>query len=901
MKRAVAIILICIFILQGIPVFADAAYEDKKVDSSIIMTEGDTFSFDINVNAAEKYNYEITYRTIKGRQISPKADITIKGDKVSYLQHIEFTRIWRDIRNSNRFQRDRFGNEIFPETEELSEWQTVAFGISIDSGSKAVELPAGKYSVEVKIICESVEISKIELCTPSFIDYEDYKLNNIKNNKSKCDSIRIQAELIHKKSHSSIMPTYDRSSPSIEPNFSDKISLNIIGGSCYSKEGQWIEWQFDVNKNGVYMLDFRYQQDALREIGVGRRIKIDGKVPFKEFDNILFPYSQNYRIQRLCDENKVPYAVYFEKGKHTLRLEVNAAHLETDIIALREFIKKCDSMYRKIISITGTSPDVYRDYYLDKELPELMPFLKEAKKDLESISSSIEKSSNNKEGSETSLLYDMIRVIDSFLKEPFKIPSRLSNLKNSIDSIADMVATLSNQALILDYITLTPYGEKIESGKCGIFEYLWFRIKSFSHSFIMDYTVSSDGTISKNINVWLGLSDILTGGTASGRDQMQIIKRLSDDSFSEKYGIGVNLSLVSTGDTLVQAILADKGPDVAMFVSETTVANLALRGVLGNMKIMEGFEEQKLQFYESAFIPFTINGGIYAMPETQNFNMMFYRKDIFKELGIKPPETWEEFYNVQKILAQNKLEIGVPESQTIFEMLLLQRGGNIYVNDLTESGLKSQNSVQAFTQWTDLYIKHGLPLVFDFFNRFRTGEMPLGIMNYTMYNQLSVAAPEIEGLWEMVPIPGMVDENKNINRRQSSVNNGCIVIDKSNHTKDAYSFVKWWTDSKTQLQFGRQVEAILGKSARYNTANIKAFEDLNWNVSERHNLKKAWEDVSDIEMTVASYYVSRCISNAFRRVVYNFENTRDVIYSYSDDIDRELERKHEIFEKRRAG
>ena len=234
-------------------------------------------------------------------------------------------------------------------------------------------------------------------------------------------------------------------------------------------------------------------------------------------------------------------------------------------------------------------------------------------------------------------------------------------------------------------------------------------------------------------------------------------------------------------------------------------------------------------------------------------------------------------------------------------MLLLQRGGNIYVNDLTESGLKSQNSVQAFTQWTDLYIKHGLPLVFDFFNRFRTGEMPLGIMNYTMYNQLSVAAPEIEGMWEMVPIPGMVDENKNINRRQSSVNNGCIVIDKSNNTKDAYSFVKWWTDSKTQLQFGRQVEAILGKSARYNTANIKAFEDLNWNVSERHNLEKAWEDVSDIEMTVASYYVSRCISNAFRRVVYNFENTRDVIYSYSDDIDRELERKHEIFEKRRAG
>ena len=29
--------------------------------------------------------------------------------------------------------------------------------------------------------------------------------------------------------------------------------------------------------------------------------------------------------------------------------------------------------------------------------------------------------------------------------------------------------------------------------------------------------------------------------------------------------------------------------------------------------------------------------------ETQNFDMMFYREDIFNELGLTPPETWEEF------------------------------------------------------------------------------------------------------------------------------------------------------------------------------------------------------------------------------------------------------------------
>ena len=44
----------------------------------------------------------------------------------------------------------------------------------------------------------------------------------------------------------------------------------------------------------------------------------------------------------------------------------------------------------------------------------------------------------------------------------------------------------------------------------------------------------------------------------------------------------------------------------------------------------------------------------------------------------------------------------------------------------------------------------------DDFNRFRSGEMPLVITNYTFYSQLKTAAPDIRNLWDMALIPGTV-------------------------------------------------------------------------------------------------------------------------------------------------
>ena len=48
------------------------------------------------------------------------------------------------------------------------------------------------------------------------------------------------------------------------------------------------------------------------------------------------------------------------------------------------------------------------------------------------------------------------------------------------------------------------------------------------------------------------------------------------------------------------------------------------------------------RFAQDAMVPYTYNDGVYALPLTQTYLMMFYRTDIFEEMNLKVPQTWDE-------------------------------------------------------------------------------------------------------------------------------------------------------------------------------------------------------------------------------------------------------------------
>ena len=100
---------------------------------------------------------------------------------------------------------------------------------------------------------------------------------------------------------------------------------------------------------------------------------------------------------------------------------------------------------------------------------------------------------------------------------------------------------------------------------------------------------------------------------------------------------------------------------------------------------------------------------------------MFYRTDVFDELGIDVPETWDEFLSIIPVIQRNNMEVGVPSAWTTFLTFLFQRGGEIYAEDKGSTVLSSNESYEAFRLYTRLFSDYGLSLSYDFFNRFRFG------------------------------------------------------------------------------------------------------------------------------------------------------------------------------------
>src|SRR5699024_532229 len=123
---------------------------------------------------------------------------------------------------------------------------------------------------------------------------------------------------------------------------------------------------------------------------------------------------------------------------------------------------------------------------------------------------------------------------------------------------------------------------------------------------------------------------------------------------------------------------------------------------------------------------------------------------------------------------------------------------------------------------------YSIPVLYDFANRFRTGEMPIGIADYSTFNYLSVFAPELKGLWEMVPVPGTVKDDQSIDRAVSSSGVASIIMKDSDKQEEAWEFIKWWTSADIQAKFGTELESIIGVAARYATANLEAVELLGW-------------------------------------------------------------------------
>ena len=969
-----------IFVVEDDTVTIDG--ESRKA-ATVITTDEGKLIYDIEVPSSALYSITVEYypiveyipedgsEKVKGNSATIERILLIDG-KIPFneARYMNFTRVWTDIEDEyyNRvertFKKDINDNEMRPVKTESPEWrsQTLYDSQGFYRDPFKFYLKEGSHTIGFESASEPLKIARITLHPATdLISYDEYlELHKDAPKVSSDVKVYINAETPLKTSEQVIYAMNDRTSAVTEPQSTSATLLNTIGGNGGDKwkiSGQWIQWDFEVPETGMYYIIPRFKQTVNAGLFSSRSVKIDGEYPFEEAKLLQFKYQSDWQTRPLNDD-ETDFMFYLEKGRHTIELEAVLGKMADILQTIDASNNRLNEYYRKILMITGSDPDEYTDYGFAKLIPEVLRGMREESELLYDTSALLEETIGEK-GENTVILDRIAYLLDLMGKDQDKIAANLSNYKSYIGSLGTWLLSTKSQPLQLDYIIVqSSENKEVPRANAGFFQAIGHEIGSFIMSFFVDYnsmgaSTKFDANDANSIEVWI----------TTGRDQATIMRQMVDDSFTAEYGVSVNLKLIAAG-TLLPATLAGVGPDVSM---DLDPVGYGIRNAVIPLNYFEntdnymgdnvmGFSELKTLFNEEMFVPLTVldpdrrefigeeypiydddaaefkvvngverNGVVtYGIPSTLDFPMLFYRKDIFVELGLDVPQTWDDVTDVIRALSENQLEMGF--AQTLAQIRMYQSGVEWfkssydyeYYNDDTinqsdreflrtigiETNLDSNEALDAFQRMTEWYTLYGEPVTYDFANRFRTGEVPIAVQNYTLYNQLKVFAPEINGLWEFVQLPGVEREDGTINHASPITVTSVMMmrdavdditadqdVTESLRAQNSWKYLQWWMSTPTQERFGKEQVAIMGTAAKYNTANVEALKGQSWTAQEKKNLDQQYRSLKGTPMSPGNYIVARYTNFAFYNVVDDGEVASEAMLGYVDDINNELTRK----------
>ncbi len=947
------------------------------IDDKVPFKEASTLSFPKSWNFDNLISSETTDASADDRS-SVRYETTDEG----YFRYVvrvadgkKTTEIWKIAQDIN-------GNSMAPGMVQSSKWSTyyVQDGTGYYTGYFTFFFSEATHKITLEAQREPMIIRSISL-VPSDSEssaqigtYADYlKKHEGAAAPQNGEVTVIEAEFPDYVSDSSVYSTNDNTSAETYPVTSRAQLHNVIGENSYNTVGQWAAYKFSVNESGMYKLAMRYKQDALQGMYICRTVKLSGgeygladgtpAAPFAEAFNCQFDYSKKWQSDYIKDGDGTVFEFYFEKGvEYTLYLECSLGTLKTLIQRVENSLNAINDCYLRILQLTGSDPDEYRDYDFLNIMPDVLVTLLDQAVELETVKNEFEILCGTN-GSHITTLDTIARLLDKMgTDDGNNIAANMSNLKSYLGTLGTWINNSKRSAMMVDCISVCPANagsKELRRATANFFKSIWFEISSFFWSFFTKYDQMGLTSIpdenAELIEVWL----------ATGRDQSSIWRTMIDsaDGYTESTGVAVTLKLV-TGGTLLPSILSRKGPDVYIGLGASDVINYAIReavmGVSGNDGKLtdeenavfrqnyytylfpeneehltttenrgtenlsfrtETFSEvlgdtnrngrvdddgTDANFAQAALDTVTLLDVTYGIPQTMSFAMMFYRMDVLAELGAEVPQTWSQLLALLPVLQTNNMSIGLSYGSAI-DFMLYQRGGNMWkYTDTTKYdskyagakiGLSDDVALEAFQYTCRLYTDYSFPVSYDAANRFRTGEMPIIIGDYAgIYNQLVVYATEIEGLWEFCSLPGSFREDGTFNYDSLAGVSATVMLHGCRDVRAAWQFIQWQTSDSIQANYGNKMVALIGPSAKYESANVKALKNLSWTAKEKAAIEAQMKHLSSVVNYPGSYIIGRYTKFAFLAAVNDGENPIEALSQYIDTINAEIKRKREEFD-----
>lgn len=877
-----------------------------RAGSVIVNGEGiSKLDYTLEVPESGLYQFDVSYLLFSGKDTPMAYGVTVDEKKpFEEANYLSLTRKY-SFYKTDKF--DAQDNQIRPSQREVFQWQTRAaqhpegfyrnpYSIYLDKGTRKISFEFSR---------EAGAIEKITFRKPIInMDYSEYIANHKNDAKYSGDTKLIQMEVPESKSELGMRMEWEADYSSIPASY-DNLRYNTFGGDRWKLGGQSANWTFDVPEDGMYKLAFRYAIPSSYTVCY-RQIAIDNNIPFKEMEEYAFPFVDGWVGDSVKDSDNQPYLFYLTKGSHEIKITSKLGSLRHSIQVLNDLDNNISKFVRTVLQITASQKtavgtftiDNNRNWDLDIYIPTIKEDLKTYKEALNNQYNYITECNGGNTPYYASSLIIGSTLFGKMLDDLETIPSQINEINNTLNGLATTVSAMKEQPLIFDYMMLAKPDATFTDARSNSIQKLYVGIKQFYLSFVKDYSSIGSTPSDKplpEVSIWV----------ARGREWVEILRDMINDQFTPKEEIKIKLNTIpgSTDYLLLLSYTAGKAPDGAISVGGAVPVDFAARGAVYPLDKLPGIDELKKQYVDAAFVPYEYKDNLYAFPETQNYSLLFYRTDILDELGLTPPDTWNDVYKMLPILQESGLDFFYGFDVGGYTPFLWQNGGDFYMEKDSEGYIKSAldtpQAYNAFKEFGNLFINFKLQYKADFYQRIRTGEMPIGVGSYDLYVKLMTAAPELKGKWKMIPLPGHLNKETNQVERWSGGNASCVVI--MNPTKiteettkqvgDTWKFMSWWLEKQTQTEYGKQIEATFGAGSRWNTANKESLMMMPYTTSEIQSILEQWKWYKEAPNVLGGYYTGRYLLTALNDAVITGENARISLDDAVKEINKELYRK----------
>ena len=862
---------------------------------TVRLKEKDTLSFSIPVKENGKYRLAAEYRAVNPKAVDSQMSLTA-GEDEPFI--VSLPVLWAD--KTAEYPVDRYGNDLPPEQAPVEEF---AYGFfedcrSLNRDPVVFEWGPGDYAIQFSMDIQSLELRSLALVKVTEAeDYAAYREQTGGRNDQATGIYPIEGERYSLKSNS-FLRGKSVANAALSPYDTYKKKINTIDGNSWDKAGQKILWEFSVPQSGYYRLAFCYNQSQASNKPVFRRIEIDGALPFKELDCVAFPQNNADSFENMTVEvDGKPVEIWLEAGTHTIAMRASMgpmADIYKDILTLMDDINALGMDLQKL---TAGQIDKNRTWDMEVYLPEAIPEMKTYITRIEELYSRLEEASGNPPTFAASLHY-AVRQLKRLIEVPRTLPNHAGTLHTGdnsvVKSLGQVVGVLESQPLSLERLYVYAPQEELPKSKASLFTTIAEFFKRLFASFTDDYSGYQPGKDKSDLRVWINRPI----------QYVEILQQLVDAKYNAVNGTDIKLSIMPNEQKLILAGASGTSPDVALGVNYYTPFEFAIRGAAKNLLEYEGF----LPFYHEqynleALVPLCCGDGVYGAVETQDFQVLFYRKDLLDMMGQKVPDTWEDVKRMMPVLLRNSMNFGFPiasggafKTYHVTSPYIYQNHGSFYAYDGASTAIDEDEAMAGFKEMTELFtIYGGQSVVANFYNSFRFSEIPIGIGNFSTYMQMQTAAPELVGRWDIALCPGTKQDDGSVLRYQVANSTACMIFESTKKSEEAGKFLMWWLAEDTQLAYANLLKSSYGAEYSWNTANLNAFRQMDYPEEHKEVILRQWQEQKENLRHPANYMVEREVSNIWNNVVVGDKSLVEAVDRAVIRSDREILRKLQEF------